>query len=320
MTQSRVWRNGKVVARDLPADELDRHLGGDDVVWIDLDTEATADIQRVARLLDIDPIAVEDAVGARERVKLDWYDDYVFVNAYATTLCEQEIETNEVSAFVSATAIVTVHDPDWDGMSAIAARWEEHDTLAAAGAPGLLYGLLDTLVDGHLDAVDALDDLAEGFEDSLFGEHAMSRGELSRVFAVRKSLVRLRRVALPMREALNSLLRRDSELISDKLRHYFEDVYDHALRVVESSDSVRDLLVTLHDTNLSLQDQRLNMVMKKLTGWAAIIAVPTAITGFYGQNVRFPGDGTAWGFWASSVIIALSAVLLYAAFRRRDWL
>lgn len=173
MTQSRVWRDGHIVARDEPVEE---HLQGDDVVWVDLTTDESEQLDRIAELLGISAVSVEDAASSRERVKLDWYDDYVFVNAYAVSLHGNEIETDEVSAFVTATAIVTVHDPSWDGMTAIAEQW---DRLAASGGPGLLYGLLDSLVDGHLDTVDALDALVEGFEDSLFGERPMSRDRKS---------------------------------------------------------------------------------------------------------------------------------------------
>jgi magnesium transporter len=101
---------------------------------------------------------------------------------------------------------------------------------------------------------------------------------------------------------------------------YFQDIYDHVLRVTEWTDSLRDLIATFRETQLSLQSNRLNLIMKKVTGWAAVIAVPTAITGFYGQNIPFPGFGQPWGFWMSSATILVIGGGLYLLFKRRDWL
>ena len=110
-----------------------------------------------------------------------------------------------------------------------------------------------------------------------------------RSFALRKSLVTLRRVVLPMREVVNTLLRRDLDIVDEAMTPYFQDVYDHVLRATEWTESLRDLVTTILETNLTIQGNRLNVITKKVTSWAAIIAVPTAITGFYGQNLPYPG-------------------------------
>ena len=111
---------------------------------------------------------------------------------------------------------------------------------------------------------------------------------------------------LPMREVVNTVMRRGwTTRRPAELDPYYADLYDHVLRAAEWTESLRDMITSMFETNLSLQDARLNTVMKKLTGWAAIIAVPTAITGFYGQNVPYPGFGTHWGFWVSRSLITL---------------
>lgn len=138
---------------------------------------------------------------------------------------------------------------------------------------------------------------------------------------MRRDLVTLRRVALPMREVVNSIQHhRLSVQDARELDPLYADLYDHVLRVSEWTESLRDMITTIFETNLSLQDARLNTVMKKLTGWAAIIAVPTAITGYYGQNVQYPGFGTITGFVVSTSVIAVLMITLYVMFRRRDWL
>jgi len=141
-----------------------------------------------------------------------------------------------------------------------------------------------------------------------------------RSFEFRKSLVLLRRVVLPMREVVNTLLRRDLDAIDEAMAPYFQDVYDHVLRATEWTESLRDLVTTILETNLSIQSNRMNLIMKKVTSWAAIIAVPTAITGFFGQNLKFVGFGTAWGVWFSIGLIAATSLALYVSFKRRDWL
>jgi magnesium transporter len=141
-----------------------------------------------------------------------------------------------------------------------------------------------------------------------------------RSYNLRKALVTLRRVAVPMREVLNPIVKRDSQVIGDSLYPYFQDIYAHIMRVADWTDSLRDLVTTLLETNLTIQGNRMNLVMKKVTSWAAIIAVPTAITGFYGQNVPYPGFDQPWGFWVSTGAMIVISGLLYISFRRRDWL
>jgi magnesium transporter len=141
-----------------------------------------------------------------------------------------------------------------------------------------------------------------------------------RSFELRKSLVLLRRLILPMREVVNTVLRRDLQSIEPEMLPYFQDVYDHVLRATEWTESLRDLVTTILETNISIQGNRMNMIMKKVTSWAAIIAVPTAITGFFGQNLAFAGFGTVWGVWMSVVLIAAVSGILYLSFKKRDWI
>jgi magnesium transporter len=141
-----------------------------------------------------------------------------------------------------------------------------------------------------------------------------------RSFELRKSLVLLRRVVLPMREVVNALMRRDLHVVDESMLPYYQDVYDHVLRATEWTESLRDLVTTILETNLTIQSNRMNIITKKVTSWAAIIAVPTFITGFYGMNVEYPGFGSRWGVIVSTVVMAVAAFLLWITFRRRDWL
>jgi magnesium transporter len=187
------------------------------------------------------------------------------------------------------------------------------------GSGALMHGLLDVIVDGHFEAIQRLDDGIEEMEDTLFEEGRTGPAFQRRVYQLRKRLVQLRRVVLPMREVVNTLLRHRTAT-NDELDALYDDLYDHVLRAAEWTESVRDMVTTVFETNLSLQNARLNTVMKKLAGWAAIIAVPTAVTGWFGQNIPFPGFASHLGLVQSIILILALSVGLYVVLRRRDWI
>ena len=137
---------------------------------------------------------------------------------------------------------------------------------------------------------------------------------------MRQALVRFHRLVVPMREAVSGLMRREHAAVAEDLYPYYQDVYDHILRVSESTDALRDLVSTIVETNLSLRDYRQNQVMKKVTSWAAIIAVPTLITGYYGMNVPYPGSGETSGVIASILLMVGMSGGLYVVFKRKEWL
>jgi magnesium transporter len=221
-----------------------------------------------------------------------------------------------VGVFVTERAVVTVRPGERFDIDEVVRRWDNLAHLAANGVDFLVHGLLDYVVDTQFDMVEALDEHIEQLEDMIFDERPADRGMLRRALALRRSLAMLRHVVVPMREVVNTLTRRADGTMTP----YYQDVYDHVLRVAEWTDSLRDLIATFRETQLNLQSNRLNLIMKKVTGWAAVIAVPTAITGFYGQNVPYPGFGQPWGFWLSTAAIVVIGGGLYLLFKRRDWL
>ncbi|MFB4296138.1 magnesium transporter CorA family protein [Actinomadura sp. NTSP31] len=321
--RTRVWRGGKLEAHDFPVAEVSDYLDQDDtVVWVDLCAPQRADFQVISDELGLDPMAVEDAVSRHERAKIDRYEAYAFLNVYVPHVRDGELVLHEVSAFLADRALVTVRQGPGFDIDALVRRWDASPgvDIGETGAGYLLYGLLDMVVDLQLEAVQSLDDEADEVESMIFDESFPVREMQRRSFRLRKNLVALRRVALPMREVVNTLLRRDLRMVAPALAPYLQDVYDHTLRVGEWTDSLRDLVANLLDTRIALQGNRMNEVMKKVTSWAAIIAVPTAVTGFYGQNVPYPGFSAHSGFIVSSVIIVVCSVGLYAVFKYRDWL
>lgn len=321
--RNRVYRHGHLDAENVPPQSLSDHLADPStVVWVDLCGPAAEELAVVADELDLHSLAVEDALGRRQRPKVDHYAGHIFCTAFETHLdaASGQLQLNEISAFVTARALVTVRKSEGFDIEDVVRRWDEEPSLAVHGVPFLLHGLLDHVVDSHFDAAQVLDDQSEALEDLLFDDRPRSGQVQRRSFTLRKSLVQLRHVALPMREVVNALIRRDWQVLDAALVPYYQDLYDHVLRVSEWTDSLRDLVATILETNLTIQGNRLNDIMKKVTSWAAIIAVPTAITGFYGQNVPYPGFGHWAGFVASTAAIVAVSVVLYGVFRRAGWL
>jgi magnesium transporter len=321
--RTRLYRNGRLIAEGFPVEQISDHLvDGAVTVWLDLRDPDPEDLTVLGEEFGLHPIAIEDAEHNWERPKLDRYRSHLFLTAYEARLNAEtgELATSELAAFVLPQALITVRKDDGLDIGKVLDRWDASPDLAAHGVGYLLYGLLDYIVDGHFEAVQSLDDAVEDLEDDLFSDVRRNIRVQRRSFELRKSLVLLRRVVIPMREVVNTVMRRDLHIVRDDLMPYYQDVYDHVLRATEWTESLRDLVTTILETNLTIQGNRMNIITKKVTGWAAIIAVPTLITGFYGMNVPYPGFGERVGFATSTAILVLSAVVLYVVFRRKDWI
>ncbi|MFJ1761325.1 magnesium transporter CorA family protein [Amycolatopsis sp. NPDC088138] len=323
MARTRLYRDGVLVAEDFPAADVSDHLADPAAtVWLDLCAPTEADLATISEELSLHKLAVEDVVQDHQRPKVDRYDTHSFLTAYAVRLDVKtgDLEAIEMDAFITERALVTVRENDDFDITEVLTRWDATAELAKSGVGYLLHGLLDYVVDSHFEAVQSLDEQIEALEDLVFDDDVDHREMHRRSLHLRKSLVRLRRVVLPMREVVNSLMRRDHNVCDSGLMPYYQDVYDHVLRASEWTESLRELITTIRETQLNLQANRLNTIMKKVTGWAAVIAVPTAITGFYGQNIPYPGVDQPWGFWVSTVVIVVFSAGLYVLFKRRDWL
>jgi magnesium transporter len=295
----------------------------DTYVWMDICEPSPQEFAVVAEEFALNPLAVEDALHERQRPKLDHYDDHVFLSLYDVRLDHDsgQLRSFELAAFASARYLITVRKtPDLD-LSPVLRRWDDNADLAKHGVGFLLWGLLDVIVDGHFDTVQSLDTEIEELEDLLFDDQPHAPEVQRRSFQLRKSLVMLRRVVLPTREVVNALMRRESAFVDDVLTPYYQDVYDHVLRAADWTESLRDLVSTILETNLNIQGNRMNEIMKKVTSWAAIAAVPTVITGYYGMNVRlFPATGTLLGGVVALVLMVVLVGVLYLTFKQRDWL
>jgi len=320
---NRLYRNGVLEQEDFECARISDHLEEPDtVVWLDLETPTKAELGILAEEFGLSPLAVEDAINEHQRPKVDRYDSHLFLSVYGVGLEDSsgELATMELAIFAAERWLITVRKTPGFDMAGVKEAWDANPELAKNGVSFLLHGLLDHVIDAHFQVVQDLDDCVEAIEDRLFDPKPQTTAVQRRSYEMRKSLVRLRRVALPMREVLNTLMRRDLHVVTSEMQPYYQDVYDHVLRVTEWTESLRDLVTTIQDSNLQIQSNRLNEVMKKLTAYAAIFAVPTAITGFYGQNVPYPGFGSHAGFVSMVVFLVAATLGLVAFFKVKHWL
>jgi len=323
-TRTRLYRAGQLLEEGFAAERISELLAADPqaVVWLDLYDPTQDDLQIVTGEFGLHPLAVEDAIHPHQRPKVDRYRSHLFANMYAVSvgLDGAAITVGEISIFITPRALVTVRKDDFD-IDALIARWDLNTDLVdnTNQVSALTYGLLDAVVDGHYHAVEQLDDAIDELQTHLF-QARTSIDIRRRAYELGANLASLRRVVAPMQEVTARLMRADSHLLDETLRPYYDDVHDHALRTTETVDASRDRVDRIADTQLNEQGAQLNEITKKLAAWAAIIAVPTAITGFYGQNVPYPGFGQHSGFIVSCAVIIVLAGGLYAVLRRNNWL
>jgi magnesium transporter len=325
--RTRLWSDGALKAENFPLDDVSTRLTESGaLVWVDVCNPDPALLSELVGELGLDGRADKDVDG--QRTKATRYANHTFLTVYATDVgpiipgdIESRLLTARISIFVLPAAVMTVrHENDpakpvFD-IDEVVRRWDDNADLLRKGSPALLHELLDVVVEGHFDAIQQLDDAVESLEDGLFDDTGSNRTIQRNTFRLRKELVELRRIVLPMREVVNTIRRSDTT----ERDGWYDDLYDNVIRAAEWTESLRDMITTVFETNLSLQDARLNIVVKKLTGWAAIIAMPTLVTGWYGQNVPYPGFSEVSGVVTSALLSVLTSVVLYISFKRRGWI
>jgi magnesium transporter len=320
---TRLYRGGVLEREGFPVAEVSECLERPgSIVWVDLFRPSPDQLHELARELGLHELAVEDALDEHQRPKLDRYATHLFLSSKAVRVDRDQgaLEESEIDAFINERWLITVRKDEGFAVDQVLARWDRSPDLARNGVSFLLYGLLDVVVDGYFDAVEVFDAYYDEVSDGIFAERPLDPGQQRHWFDMRQAMVRFHRLVVPTREAVSSLMRREHTIVTEELYPYYQDVYDHILRIAESTDSLRDLVSTIVETNLSLRDYRQNQIVKKVSSWAAIIAVPALITGYYGMNVPYPGSGRVWGFVFSTGLIIVASAGLYLLFRRRDWL
>jgi len=326
---SRVWSGRKTIAEDLTGEDLGDvlELHADASAWWVLPREDPHSwaLQDVAHALDLDDLALKDLLATDGRAKYSEVGQarLVITNAVSVDRERSRITLHPLSIIVTDRALICLFDPcpDFQPAGLLSGHG---DVLANGGIEAGLQIVIKAVISTYEAAVDWLEEGSDALTDLLYDEHPLDKAQQLQAFRLRKALSDLRRATEPMRTVMGDLVqarpvpkgRSHRERSSD--RHWVV-LDEHHDRVSRAADGLRETLASVFDTSLALNDVRLNQTMKKLTGWAAIIAVPTLVTSFVGMNVAFPLAGTAAGFWVYLLVMVVSGLVLYGLFRARDW-
>ncbi len=293
-------------------------------LWVDIASGDRAQHALLEKVFGFHHLAIEDTLSPRTRVKLEEYGTYLFFVVRAVRFDHKtddpyDIETQNVYCFLARNLFVTVHAGPVHAVEEVRHRLERGPDLLQRGIEMVAHGVVDITVDEFLPMVDQVDDLVEGLEERLFERYA--EGAVKEIFAVKRLVVQLRRHLGPLREVLNVLTNRPHACINPQAQVYFRDVYDHTIRVVESLESVRDLVATVLDTYVTQASNRLSRVMKSLSVVATISLPLVVIGGVFGMNFsRMPLTDSPIGFFWALAIMGVCALGIWLFLRRRDWI
>jgi len=322
---NRVYRDGKVVAQDVPFEQLVEFRDDESVsIWVDL-LEPSGQVLgqfmgAVDEEVELRPYVLDRLLSARGRPRVLRFADHKVVHTKSVSFdtVTRRLATTDVVIVVFHRWLVTLRSGPGFRIEGVLEQWDDNADLAHEGVAFLVHGVLGELIDGYLDVLDDLDEEINDVEDDLLDGSGPGRSIQVRTFELRRAVAALSRIALPMTEVLAMLTRGGPG--ETAMAPLLQDVYQHSIRSAERIDGLRDSIESILSTSLAMQGNSLNEIMKKLTAWAAIIAIPTGVTGYFGQNVPFPGYGEPSGFWFSAVLLVSLALGLYVMFKRRNWL
>jgi len=314
---ARCYPDGTTTLVD-PADVSEAIKVKDQLVWVDVASPDDADLALVQEEFSLHALAMEDVRERHQRPKLEHYPDHAFIVAYTA-------ERKEVDIFVGPSWLITVREDDkvdeesfLDGARKRFERTRsEHATVGF-----LLYVILDELVDGYFSRNDEVEDELEELENRIFGDGPLNEREVQQeLFDVRRRLVIYRRLAMPTRDVLAALLRREVEWIDENAITHLQDVFDHVLRAIDMVDNHRELMGNAVDAHLAIISNHQNKVMKRMTSWGAILLGSTLVAGIYGMNFdHMPELAWFFGYPFALAIMLTITVVGYLWFRARDWL
>ncbi len=289
-------------------------------VWVDVVDPTPEEIAHIGEKFGFHPLALEDVQRGGQRPKIDQYDGYQYIVFYGLTTETDRCKSHEVDIFLGKHYMVTFHDSLLPVMGETATRWRTNVAELDNHGPGfLLYSLLDSLVDGYFPVLDDIAERADSLEELILLQG--QPGLQAEILQLRRDLLMVRRVAGPERDIMNVLVRRDPPLFGREEIAYFQDVYDHLLRVTDSVDIYRDMLSSVLDANLSMISYSLNIVVKRLTASSIILMSISLVAGVYGMNfVHMPELDWRLGYPFALALMATVAVVEIALFRRIDWL
>ena len=313
-------RNGK--RRDISLDQISDVLAVDDgsFVWVGMHEPEPALLDKLQEEFGLHDLAIEDAQHAHQRPKIESYGESLFVVMHTAQVVHGHIRFGETYAFLGPRYLVTVRHGASLSYAPVRARVEREPELLALGPTYGLYAVLDFVVDQYLPIVTEFRDELNRLEQDIFAE-TFRRDIIVKLYDLKRELTQLRLAVSPLQDILAQLTRMHGDLVPKEVRPYFRDVLDHAMRVNESTDTMREMLTAAMSVNLSLVTINQGEVVKKLAGWAALLAAPTLITSWYGMNFRnMPELQGRYSYFILIGVVAVVCLSLYRYLRKVRWL
>lgn len=305
----------------LAADISELRVEEGNIVWADVSDPTSSDFEELAEEFGFHPLSIEDCRSEHQRPKIEEYAGYYFVVLYEAQLAgpQDRLELRELNIFLGKNYLVTVHSRPIRAIDTAARLWPEWIDRAEEGAGLLAYLLIDAIVDDYLPLLDIVSERMDELEDSIFGEW---RAEvIEEIFSVKKKLLYLRRSITPLRDVFNTMLRREQPIFPREIHIYFQDVFDHLIRVADTIDTLRDMLSSTMDAYLSVSGNRMNKIMKRLTSISTILMSVTLIAGIYGMNfVLMPELRWRYGYVFALSSMVIVGLALYWYLKKVDWI
>jgi magnesium transporter len=294
--------------------------GGDDVVWVGLRDPDEELLAEVKDAFDLHELAVEDAGNEHQRPKIEDYEGSFFIVLKTTHYddAREEVDFGEINIFAGSGYVIAVRHGAASALAPARKRLEDRPELLHAGSAAVVWAILDKVVDDYEPVVSGIEDDIEEVEQEIFQDHLDAT---QRIYFLKREVIEFHRAVSPLLVPLQALEQGSYIQVDEQLRDYFRDVTDHVRRVDEQVNSQRELLTSILEANLALLGVKQNEVVRAISAWAAIIAVPTFLASIWGMNFEhMPELRTTWGYPLALTLMAVAVVILHRFFRRIRWL
>jgi len=303
------------------ADISELRADPNNVVWADVSDPTSEDFDALVEEFGFHQLSIEDCRHEHQRPKVEEFPGYYFIVLYEAELVgpTDRLELRELNIFLGKNFLVTVHSRPIRAIETAMRLWHEWLDRSEQGSGLLAYLLIDAIVDDYLPLLDLVSERMDDLEDSIFGE--FSSAAIEEIFSIKKKLLYLRRAITPLRDVFNTLLRREQAIFPREIHFYFQDVFDHLIRVADTIDTLRDMLSSTMDAYLSVAGNRMNQIMKRLTSVSTILMSVTLIAGIYGMNFDYmPELKLRYGYVLAMGSMVAVGLGLYLYLKKVKWL
>ncbi|MBA3532022.1 MAG: magnesium/cobalt transporter CorA [Ardenticatenales bacterium] len=289
------------------------------VLWVDIQDPTEEELQLLVAQFHFHPLAIEDVRDRHQRPKIEVYPGYTFIVFYAVDWDDKDkrIITQEVELFVGSNYVITLHEGPVVEIDRTHIRWEQNVSTMNHNLITLLYSLLDAMLDDYFPVLDEISERIEVLEQAVFEE--FDPEILRDTLELKRDLLGLRRVVGPHRDVINILLRDESGLLSDAARPYLQDLYDHSLRIMEATDTYRDMVTSVTDGFLGVQSNNINVVMQRLTVLNLLFLPLAVLTGFFGMNFELIPFNSPYLLAGALLAMVIFPAGLFFWLRRLGW-